>query len=107
MDTATAPEIDPLTPESGRSNGPRRLRMVAMLLGVLLGAAVVLAGYAGWSALHGSDDPATPAAPAPQWSRPRVSGADLPDRLGVRLTRVAVSGAGGILDLRFQVVDPD
>jgi hypothetical protein len=37
-----------------------------------------------------------------------VVGADaLGDRSGVRITRVAVSGDGGLVDLRFKVVDPD
>ena len=46
------------------------------------------------------------AAPA-QWQRPVVSEAGLAERSGVRIQHVAVSGGGGLLDLRFQVVDPD
>jgi hypothetical protein len=40
------------------------------------------------------------------WRRPAVSAADLADRSGVRITRVAVSGDGGLVDVRYQVVDP-
>jgi hypothetical protein len=36
-----------------------------------------------------------------------VSPAGLLERSGVRVVRVAASGGGGLLDLRFQVVDPD
>lgn len=42
-----------------------------------------------------------------RWQRPVVAAQDLPDRLGVRLEHVALSGDGGLLDLRFQVVDPE
>jgi len=49
-----------------------------------------------------------PAATAPaQWQRPVVSEAGLAERSGVRIQHVALSGGGGLLDLRFQVVDPD
>ena len=41
------------------------------------------------------------------WGRPAVSPDGLVQRSGVRITRVAVTGAGGLVDLRFQVVDPD
>jgi hypothetical protein len=57
--------------------------------------------------------PAATAAPtvaAPttaQWQRPVVSAAGLADRSGVRLVYVAVTGGGGLVELRYQVVDPD
>ncbi|MBB4703331.1 hypothetical protein BJ982_004875 [Sphaerisporangium siamense] len=38
--------------------------------------------------------------------RPSVAADDLPDRAGIRLVRVSVSGGGGLVDLRFQVLDP-
>jgi hypothetical protein len=76
--------------------------------GALLGAALVVAGATGWWALrpHTFDAPSAAAA-KPNWSRPVVSAAALPERLGVRLTQVAVTGGGGLVDVRFQVVDPD
>ena len=42
-----------------------------------------------------------------RWQRPVVSEAGLAERSGVRIQHVAVSGGGGLVDLRFQVVDPD
>jgi hypothetical protein len=53
--------------------------------------------------------PAAPvqAAVPVQWQRPVVSAAGLVQRSGVRLVRVAVTGGGGLLDVRYQVVDPD
>jgi hypothetical protein len=42
------------------------------------------------------------------WTGPaRGAAADLAQRSGVRIVRVAVSGGGGLVDLRYQVVDPD
>jgi hypothetical protein len=41
------------------------------------------------------------------FERPVVSSAGLVDRSGVRVVTVAITGGGGLLDLRYQVVDPD
>ena len=51
-------------------------------------------------------EPAGDAAVPPSWQRTSVSAAGLAQTSGVNLVRVAVSGDGGRLDLRFQVVDP-
>ncbi|MDF5755583.1 hypothetical protein [Spongiactinospora sp. TRM90649] len=49
---------------------------------------------------------AAPAAgPGAVLARPVVEAGELPDRVGVRIVRVAVSGDGGLVDLRFRVVD--
>ena len=44
---------------------------------------------------------------AAQMTRPKVSEAGLIDRSGVKIVYVAMTGGGGLIDLRFQVVDPD
>jgi hypothetical protein len=45
--------------------------------------------------------------PAPaSWQRLAVPATALADSVGVRITRVSISGDGGLLDLRYQVVDP-
>ena len=55
-----------------------------------------------------SDDTSAPQRKAPvAWQRTGVSASGLEKRLGIRVTEVAVTGGGGLLDLRFQVVDPD
>jgi hypothetical protein len=57
---------------------------------------------------HGPGGGAPPAAavvPA-SWARPVVTAADLSRRSGVTITQVAVTGQGGLVDLRFKVVDP-
>jgi hypothetical protein len=43
---------------------------------------------------------------AARWQRPAVSDAGLAARSGVRIVHVALTGGGGLLDLRFQVLDP-
>jgi hypothetical protein len=73
------------------------------LLGAAAGAALVVAGLAIW--LPRPAAPADDPVPA-SWRRPAVSAAGLADRSGVRITRVAVSGDGGLVDVRYQVVDP-
>jgi len=95
------PEAGPATPLRGRS---RVLRVTGLLTGALA------TGIAVWLVLGllrspGDPQAATNSVPV-QWQRPSVSADDLVDRVGVKLTQVAVTGGGGLLDLRFQVVDP-
>ena len=84
----------------------RRTRGVRVA-GALTGAALVIGGATAWWSLRPTpfDAPSAVAA-KPDWSRPVVPVADLPERLGVRLTQVAVTGGGGLVDVRFQVVGP-
>jgi hypothetical protein len=81
------------------------------LLGAAVGAGLVVAGVGGYLLVtHGSGGAnAGPAVreQAVATKVPLVSAAGLADRSGVRLVRVAVSGDGGLIDLRYQVIDPD
>ncbi|MEA2243887.1 MAG: hypothetical protein QOD24_3443 [Solirubrobacteraceae bacterium] len=63
--------------------------------GVLAGGLILAFGSTGASR-----------APAQHPLPPAVSPAGLAERSGVRLIRVAVSGGGGLLDVRYQIVDP-
>jgi hypothetical protein len=103
MDTATAPRADSWSPPPGRSRQPWWVRTLGVLLGVLL----VVAGLVLYVVIHDGDASSVAKKPAPDWTRPSISANELPERLGVRLTQVAVTGGGGLLDLRFQVLDPD
>ena len=40
------------------------------------------------------------------WQRPAVSSAGLANVSGVKITQVALTGEGGLIDLRYQVIDP-
>src|SRR5262245_10831493 len=85
----------------------RARRSRARLSGALVGVAVVALGLlALWQPgfRHG---PAPASAVPVAWSRPAVSADGLPGRSGVRITQVAVTGGGGLVDLRFRVLDPD
>jgi hypothetical protein len=87
-----------------RAPGLLGRRVGGLAVGVLLVAAAVVT--VGW-ATRGTHRPATAADQLPAWQRPGGSAADLLQRSGVRLVRVAVSGGGGLVDVRYQVVDPE
>src|SRR5262249_38460426 len=96
-------------PKRSRSRPPRRVRIAGFLTGVLIAAgigALVL-----WLPQRSSGLPQRSSGEASanvprNWQRPSVSAPELAERSGVRLIRVAVTGGGGLLDLRYQVVDP-
>ncbi len=107
-------------PPSGGGSSPRQwpqpvVRLAGYGLGVLL--AVGLGALALWlvtvvkgnlQAAAGPSQPVGVQQPVPpQWQRPIVSDLGLIDNTGIRLTQVAISGGGGLIDLRFQVINPD
>lgn len=97
------PGTGPAAPaRRGRFRPPGRARIAGFLAGVLIAAGI--GALALW--LPQRSDSQTSAEPPPQWARPSVSASGLAERSGVRLIRVAVTGGGGLLDLRYQVVDP-
>lgn len=85
----------------------RRHRARVRVLGALLGVALALTGATAYRIVHDHAGASPAEATRPLWSRPTVAVSDLPARLGVRLTQVAVTGGGGLIDVRFQVVDPE
>jgi hypothetical protein len=101
--TRTEPGTGPARPRRSRFRPPGRVRIAGFLAGVLIAAgigALVL-----WLPQRSSGEPSVK--PPPEWQRPSVSASGLAERSGVRLVRVAVTGGGGLLDLRYQVVDPN
>jgi len=91
----------------GRFRLPGQVRIAGFLAGVLIAAGIWLLAL--WLPQHssGTSSGTSSVAPPPQWQRPSVSASGLAERSGVRLVRVAVTGGGGLLDLRYQVVDPN
>lgn len=82
------------------SRGPRLIG--PRVLGIAAGAVVALGAIVGYNALgHDSGRQKLRALP------PVVTPAEQLQQVGARVTRVAASGAGGLLDVRIQVVDPD
>jgi hypothetical protein len=70
------------------------------VLGLGCGVALVV-GVAAFTLGAGGDSPAR-GHPLP----PAVSAAGLAERSGVRVVQVAVTGGGGLLDVRYETVDP-
>jgi hypothetical protein len=102
------PEIE----ATGLGRSPRRLRLAGYAVGVMLVIGVTALIFWLVSSTHGifiAGDPGqlnsstVPAA----LQRPAVSEAGLVEKVGVRIVQVAVTGGGGLIDLRYQVVDPD
>lgn len=94
--------LDPPPPRAGL-----RTARGVRLLGVVTGAVAValVTTFVLWMTRsgHAAQQLSVPAS----WARPVVSAAGLADRSGVKITQVAVTGGGGLVDLRFQVIDPD
>ena len=105
--TRARPGTGPTAPARwSRFRLPGRVQIAGFLAGVLIAAGIGVLAL--WLPQHSSAGPrAGPrAASPPAWQRPAVSASGLAERSGVRLIRVAVTGGGGLLDLRYQVVDP-
>ena len=100
--TRAEPGTGSVSPRRGRFRPAWRARIAGFLAGVLVAAGI--GALALW--LPQRSNGQTSAEPPPQWQRPAVSASGLAERSGVRLIRVAVTGGGGLLDLRYQVVDP-
>jgi hypothetical protein len=96
----------------GYTLGPVPARVAGLAAGVVAAVLVVALGLVVLRWWGGDDDAAAVAAGRSAvpvaWQRPAVAGdAGLVARSGVRITQVAVSGGGGLVDLRYEVVDPD
>jgi len=100
--TRAEPGTGPAPPRRGRFRPPGRVRIAGFLVGVLIAAGIGVLTLG----LPQRSGGAPRAEPPPGWQRPAVSASGLAERSGVRLIRVAVTGGGGLLDLRYQVVDP-
>ena len=105
--TRARPGTGPAAPARwSRFRLPVSVRIAGFLAGVLIAAGIwTLALWLQHSSAGPSAAPS--AAPPPAWQRPAVSASGLAGRSGVRLIRVAVTAGGGLLDLRYQVVDPN
>jgi len=101
-------------PRASRPSGgaPRLNRALVRIGGIVSGVALVVAVAAAvWFLEHrdrgASASSTTVRSSAISWERPAVDSDGLVQRSGVRVVQVAVTGGGGLIDLRFQVVDPD
>ena len=90
---------------SPRTRPQARLRLAGFASGALV--TVVIAGLLLWLPQRSGGDAKAAGGAAAAWERPVVSQSGLAERSGVRITQVALTGGGGLVDLRYQVVDPD
>jgi len=84
----------------------RRARRDGLVVGALLtvtAAGLVVIWPTSSSGGHDHGESKVPVS----WARPVVSDTGLAARSGVRITHVATTGGGGLVDLRYEVVDPD
>ena len=97
-------EAEAPPPVPPRSSWARRhIRLLGILTGVIVviaGAVIVLLVTRG-SSENVEVETKVPVA----WARPLVSASGLVEHSGVKITQVAVTGDGGLVDLRFTVVD--
>ena len=101
--TRAEPGTGPASTPRSRFRPPGRGRIAGFLAGVLIAAGI--GTLALWLPQRSNSQPSV--SPPAKWQRPSVSASGLAERSGVRLVRVAVTGGGGLLDLRYQVVDPN
>jgi hypothetical protein len=80
--------------------------MLRRLLAVLAVAALAVAGVEAYHATRSSSS-AAPGRPVAANSAPLLSEPAFQERSGVRIVRVAVAGDGGLVDVRYQVLDPE
>ena len=100
--TRAEPGTGPASAPRSRFRPPGRVRIAGFLAGVLIAAGI--GTLALWLPQRSNGQPSVE--PPPEGRRPAVSASGLAERSGVRLVRVAVTAGGGLLDLRYQVVDP-
>lgn len=92
------------TPPAQWRLGARRVRVLGASTGALV--VLVVAGLVLWLPNRSTGDTTAPGDNI-AWERPVAGAAGLAERSGVKLTQVAVTGAGGLIDVRYQVLDPD
>ena len=92
----------------------RWVRLTGYVAGVVLAIGLAALGF--WLTTVVRGKPATQATSAPELAtaaaplalqRPIVTEAGLAEASGVQIVYVALTGGGGLIDLRYQVIDPD
>ena len=96
---------EPLRDRRRPSRDPRgRVRLLA----AVTGAGLVAFGYVLITQIAGGHrDSASAQQTVRETIPPLVSATGLARRNGIRIRQLSVTGAGGLIDLRYQVLDPD
>jgi hypothetical protein len=86
--------------------GRRGSRLIGVCTGIVV--TIAIGGLVLWLSHFANSGAKGTASKVPvAWARPVVTADGLVQRSGVRISRVAVTGDGGLVDLRFQVVNPE
>lgn len=114
--TLIQPQSPSVPDAPGRRWSSRRVRLAGYVVGVALTIGLAALGLWLATALRNSQavtdvgQPVEAASAIPDrpvsWERPVVSDAGLVERSGVQIVYVALTGGGGLIDLRYQVIDP-
>ena len=91
------------------------MRLVGYGIGVILAVGIAALGFWLTTVFRGNLEPVVAASPPPEptevvplaLQREVVTEDGLVEKSGVKLVYVAITGGGGLIDLRFQVIDPD
>ena len=94
---------------------PRMARLAGYIIGVVLVMALSALGFWITTVLRGNPAIAATSPPAIEptvvvplaLQRPVVTEDGLVEKIGVKIVYVAVTGDGGLIDFRFQVIDPE
>ena len=114
-DTYTEPHSPSVSDAPGQEKSPSRVRLVGYIAGVLLTIGMVALGFWITTTVRGTPVNVATRAPAIEptvvvplaLQRPVVTEDGLVEAIGVKIVYVAVTGDGGLIDLRFQVIDPE
>lgn len=114
-DTLTQPHSPSAPKAPGRRWLPSRVRLAGYAVGVLLAVGIVALGFWLTTVVRGNpvpvvatSAPVEPTAVVPlALQRPVVTEDGLVEKSGVKIVYVAITGGGGLIDLRYQVIDPD
>ena len=111
-DTYTEPHSPSVPNAPGQGS---RVRLAGYAVGVLLIVGIAALGFWITTTVRGTPTIVPTSAPAIEptavvplaLQRPVVTEDGLVEKIGVKIVSVAVTGDGGLIDFRFQVVDPD
>ena len=95
------PPATPAQPDRAQLNWRRKVRLPAVILLVLFALGLAYYGWFLRSATPAGEQPDAQIAPT------MISPELLEERYGIRIRMIAVTAAGGILDLRYKVIDKD
>ena len=114
QETITQIQSQAISKTSNRPVSLGRVRLAGYAIGMILTIGLIAAGMwvvKTWKNNHQpvearAEPPVAQAQTPGNWQRTVMSEDQLADKLGVQIVHLAVTGGGGLIDLRYRVVDP-